>query len=103
MRALSRTPEDHMESHLRTALKTITWRTLAAFVTGTLAWAATGSLEAGIAMGTADTLVKFVLYYLHERAWAGVRIGYVPEPAAPPARWDPRSEPVAFGSAEETP
>lgn len=65
-----------MESHYRTVLKTLSWRTVAAFVTGGLAWGATGSMEAGLAMGATDTLVKFVLYYAHERAWAKVDVGY---------------------------
>ncbi|MBX2814169.1 MAG: DUF2061 domain-containing protein [Myxococcales bacterium] len=65
-----------MESHYRTALKTISWRTVAAFVTGGLAWAATGSLGAGMAMGATDTLVKLFLYYAHERAWARIDVGY---------------------------
>ena len=62
-----------MESHARTLVKTVTWRSIAAVVTGTLTWGATGSVEAGVALGTADTLVKLVLYYAHERAWARMR------------------------------
>lgn len=64
-----------MESRLRTLLKTLSWRVIAAFVTGTLAYCVTGSAELGAALGTADTVVKLVLYYGHERAWQRVRIG----------------------------
>ena len=67
-----------MESHWRTALKTLSWRVIAAIITGSLAWAATGSLEAGLAMGTADTVIKLFIYYAHERAWARVSAGYLP-------------------------
>ena len=65
-----------MESHYRTALKTISWRIVAAFVTGGLAYAAMGSIEAGIALGATDTLVKLFLYYGHERVWARIQLGY---------------------------
>ncbi|MEM7678486.1 MAG: DUF2061 domain-containing protein [Myxococcota bacterium] len=57
-------------------MKTLSWRAIAAIITGSLAWAATGSIEAGLAMGTADTLVKFFVYYAHERAWARISAGY---------------------------
>ncbi|MEL7368014.1 MAG: DUF2061 domain-containing protein [Myxococcota bacterium] len=65
-----------MESHWRTAAKTLSWRMIAAVITGGLAWAATGSIEAGLAMGMADTLVKLFVYYAHERAWARISAGY---------------------------
>lgn len=67
-----------METHGRTLLKTLSWRAIAAVITGSLTFAATGSVRAGLALGTADTLVKLVLYYLHERAWSRVSVGYQP-------------------------
>ncbi len=67
-----------MESHWRTTAKTLSWRSIAAVITGGLAWAATGSIEAGMAMGTADTVIKLFLYYAHERAWARIPAGYRP-------------------------
>ena len=65
-----------MESRTRTVLKTLSWRVIAAVVTGTLTWAATGSLQAGAALGAADTIVKLFIYYAHERAWTRVTLGY---------------------------
>lgn len=73
-----------MESHTRTVLKTLSWRVIAAFVTGTLTYLATGSLEAGVALGSADTLVKLLLYYAHERIWTRLAVGYRPAEAAQP-------------------
>ena len=66
----------HMESRGRTLLKTLSWRFIAALVTGTLTWAATGSLQAGAALGAADTVVKLFIYYAHERAWTRIALGY---------------------------
>ncbi len=65
-----------MESHWRTVAKTLSWRTIAALITGGLAWAATGSIEAGLAIGTADTAIKLFAYYAHERMWTSVAMGY---------------------------
>ena len=65
-----------MESHWRTALKTLSWRVIAAVITGSLAYAATGSIEAGLAMGSVDTAIKLLIYYAHERLWARVAAGY---------------------------
>lgn len=66
-----------MESHRRTLLKTLSWRAIAAVITAGLAFVATENLTASLALGSADTGVKFVLYYLHERAWARAKIGYL--------------------------
>ena len=65
-----------METHRRTLAKTISWRIIAAIVTGVLSGVVTGSAATGLALGLADTLIKFVLYYGHERAWTHVRAGY---------------------------
>ena len=75
-----------MESHWRTAAKTMSWRTLAAVITGTIAWVATESVEAGLAMAAADTIVKLFVYYAHERAWAKVTVGYRSIRTGDPAR-----------------
>jgi len=66
------------ESHLRSLLKGISWRIIAStdtvlivlFVT-----CATGNCSIGDALkiGAAEFLVKFLIYYLHERVWQKVR------------------------------
>jgi len=60
-------PVERME---RSALKALTWRVLATLVTAGIAWAVTGSLEFGAAVGVADSCLKLVLHYWHDRAWA---------------------------------
>lgn len=54
----------------KTALaKTITWRILATTTTFLIAWALTGDLTAGAAIGGVEAIAKMGLYYWHERAW----------------------------------
>lgn len=65
-----------MESHARTLGKTFSWRFIAMIITAAIAWEVTGEPAAGVAIGVADTLVKFLAYYLHERAWARFGMGY---------------------------
>ncbi|MBI4034524.1 DUF2061 domain-containing protein [Candidatus Saccharibacteria bacterium] len=61
-------------SRRRHVAKAITWRVIATATTFLLAWAITGKVEVGAAIGGAEASVKMVLYYLHERAW--YRFGY---------------------------
>lgn len=89
-----------MESHLRTVLKTLSWRLVAVGITSSLAWAATGSVEAAVAIGTADSLVKLVVFYAHERAWARIPLGYAAGFASKPRR-SPKAEP-STASPEST-
>lgn len=64
-----------LETHKRSLLKTISWRVVAMFITAAITWVFTGRLDFAITVGLGDTLVKFLLYYLHERAWARSRFG----------------------------
>ena len=49
--------------------KAITWRIIASLTSFFLAWILTGDIESGLKIGLADVVIKFILYYIHERAW----------------------------------
>lgn len=53
----------------RHLLKAITWRVIASLTSFFIGWAATGDISMGLTVGAFDVVIKFVLYYLHERAW----------------------------------
>ena len=53
----------------RHLFKAITWRIIASLTSFFLAWGVTGNIKAGLSIGAADVVIKFILYYLHERAW----------------------------------
>jgi len=38
----------------------------------------TGRLDFAVTVGVSDALVKFFIYYFHERMWARVRYGKIP-------------------------
>ncbi len=53
----------------RHLFKAITWRIIASLTSFFLAWWVTGDINAGLSIGAADVIIKFLFYYLHERAW----------------------------------
>lgn len=58
------------ESHLRSFLKAVSWRTTGTIDTFVLSFIITGSVKfAGTIAGT-EVATKIVLYYCHERIWA---------------------------------
>ena len=69
-----------MESHIRTIMKTLSWRLVATVVTFSVAWFATGKLTLAAEIGVADTLIKLGGYYFHERLWIRVKFGKLKKP-----------------------
>ena len=63
------TNERKGNSHLRSLMKSFSWRIVATLTTGIIAYVITGSYEAAIAIGAIEFVIKIVVYYLHERAW----------------------------------
>lgn len=58
------------KSRLTSIGKALTWRCVALVCTAVTAYWLTGSAEAAITIGLADSVLKIGLYYAHERAWA---------------------------------
>ena len=69
-----------MDSHVRTIMKTLSWRFIATLITFSIAWIATGKLTVALEIGIADTLIKLGAYYFHERTWIRVRFGKLRSP-----------------------
>jgi adenylylsulfate kinase len=63
-----------MESHKRSIAKAISWRLIGAVVTIIVVYLITGKAILSIGAGVADSGVKLLIYYLHERVWN--RIGF---------------------------
>jgi len=56
-------------SHKRHLAKAVTWRLIASIATAGIAWAFGLSPRVIGGVFLADLVIKFVLYYLHERVW----------------------------------
>lgn len=78
-----------MVERKRHLAKAITYRLAGSTVTAGVAYALSGSVEIGAALGVADTVVKVALYYAHERLWYRIKWG-VHEGV--PDRFDPQPQ-----------
>ncbi len=57
------------ESHLRSILKGISWRIIATATIICIAYFTIGDISIALEIGAIEFFIKFLLYYLHERAW----------------------------------
>jgi len=69
-----------METHARSILKAMTWRTGGTIVTFTVAWVLIGDLSQALGIGIVDTLVKLGAFYFHERLWNRLSFGKLKPP-----------------------
>ncbi|MEZ5351370.1 MAG: DUF2061 domain-containing protein [Bryobacteraceae bacterium] len=69
-----------MDSHSRSLAKAISYRVLGSVSTAGLVYLFTGSAKVSIGAGLLDSIVKIVLYFLHERIWNSIPFG---RPKAP--------------------
>nr|NIN01786.1 adenylyl-sulfate kinase [candidate division Zixibacteria bacterium] len=63
------------ESHLRSAIKAISWRFWATVTTMLLVYIFTGTIKIVLAIGALEVTLKMLLYFLHERGWDKIRFG----------------------------
>jgi len=61
--------DTYKESHLRSLLKATSWRILATITTTVIAYFITGEVETALTIGGIEFVLKFAIYYAHERAW----------------------------------
>ncbi len=64
-----------MESHARSIAKAVTYRVFGSASTALLVFFFTRSAGASLGAGLADSVVKIVLYFVHERIWDFVTFG----------------------------
>jgi uncharacterized membrane protein len=63
------------ETHARSVLKAISWRTLGTLDTFAISWLLTGRVEIAGSIAGLEIATKIVWYYLHERIWAAIQWG----------------------------
>ena len=61
------------DSHIRALAKALTWRITATLTTALIAFLVTGELGVAVIIGGIEFVIKFFIYYAHERAWNLVR------------------------------
>ena len=65
------------DSHVRSAVKGITWRVAASLDTILLALLVTGVFVNALKIGAVEVFTKIALYYLHERVWNIIPFGRI--------------------------
>jgi len=77
-----------MESRRRSIAKALSWRALAVMITALVAYLFTDNAAFAMKIGIVDSVLKLMIYYLHERAWvrasfgrAAVAVDVQPQPA----------------------
>ena len=61
------------DSRTRALAKALTWRITATLTTALIAFLVTGELGVAVMIGGIEFVIKFFIYYAHERAWNLVR------------------------------
>jgi uncharacterized membrane protein len=63
------------ETHTRSVLKAISWRTLGTLDTFAISWFLTGKIAMAGSIAGLELVTKIAWYYLHERVWAAISWG----------------------------
>jgi uncharacterized membrane protein len=66
------------ETHVRSVLKAVSWRTLGTLDTFAISWLLTGRVEIAGSIAGLEIVTKIAGYYLHERVWAAIPWGRRP-------------------------
>ena len=61
------------DSRVRALAKALTWRITATLTTACIAYVVTGEIGVAMMIGGTEFVIKFFIYYGHERAWNLVR------------------------------
>lgn len=63
------------DSHIRSLIKGISWRTTGTIDTMVISYFITGNAFAALKIGLSEVITKIGLYYLHERVWNVIKWG----------------------------
>ncbi len=65
----------YKETHLRSVLKTISWRFWATLTTVSLVLIFVGRLDLALTVGGFEVVLKLIIYFFHERFWDKIKYG----------------------------
>jgi uncharacterized membrane protein len=66
--------EKYEDSHLRSLLKGFTYRLISSATTIGISLLVVGDMSAALQIGFVEFFAKILIYYIHERIWAKIRI-----------------------------
>jgi len=65
------------ESAIRSAIKGLSWRIVATATLICIVYYKTGEIESALEIGAIEFVIKYILYFGHERLWAQVPRGAI--------------------------
>jgi len=65
------------DSHLRSVIKTVSWRALATIITIVIVFLFTGEIALALSVGAIEVIAKLIFYYFHERIWNWIQWGRI--------------------------
>ena len=65
------------ESHLRSILKSLSWRITATLTTIVIVYFITGNTSFALQIGAIEACLKLLIYYFHERLWQLIPLGTI--------------------------
>lgn len=68
------------EAHIRSILKAVSYRSLAAIATGSIAYIFTRRLDISLGIASVEAMAKIFCYYIHERLWSFIGFGQKKHP-----------------------
>ena len=69
VRAYETAKQTKGDSHLKSVMKSLTWRILGTLDTMLISYLITGELFVAFTIGSVEVITKMILYYVHERLW----------------------------------
>ena len=81
------------ESHPRSFVKAVSWRTLGSIDTFVLSLLWTSNATTAVSIAGTEVVTKILLYYFHERLWAVVPWGHGRGEAQPDALTEAATQP----------
>ena len=70
----------HEDAHLRSILKAVSYRLLAAITTTTIVFVFTRKIALSLGIGAVEAAAKVICYYIHERMWSFIGFGQKKHP-----------------------
>jgi len=74
---LPKTVKVEKDSPIRSIAKTISWRIFATATTILVSYLVTGSVTLAFQIGGVEVVLKLIVFYFHERAWANITWGKI--------------------------
>ena len=63
------------DAHLRSIMKAVSYRLLAAIATGSIVYVFTRRLDISLGIALVEVVAKIFCFYIHERLWSFIKFG----------------------------